>query len=104
MGLSLGQFTEIMDKVFGGATNRGLIQGIVLLVVGIILDVIPAVATAAAAASAAAYIITNPTMYYQILAGAAALGFLYIIGDILITLGVVGLIWWFLRKMEWVTE
>ncbi|NHI93801.1 MAG: hypothetical protein EAX96_15040 [Candidatus Lokiarchaeota archaeon] len=100
MGLSLGKFTEIMDKIFGGATMRGLIQGIALLIVGIIISVIPAVVTA----SAAMYLLTNPTMYAQVIATAAALYWLYIIGEILITLGIVGIIWWVLRKFELIVE
>ena len=98
MGVSLGSFTEIMDQIFGGAEKRGIIQGIALLVVGIVLYSIPAVI----AAGAAAMLLTDPTQYYTIMATVTVMSWMYWVGEILIVLGIVGIIWYILRKMEWV--
>ena len=99
MGLSLGAFTEWMDKIFGGPEEkRGIIQAIILIVVGIILEVIPvAVSTAAGT-----LIFTNPTLAAQLAVLAIGLGWLSWVGGILITLGIIGIVWFVLRKLEWI--
>ena len=97
MGASLGAFTEWMDKIFGGPDEkRTLIQAIALLVFGIILDIIPGALTAAAAAVA----ISNPTLSVQLSLAALGAVWCYYVGGLLITLGVIGLIWFVLRKTE----
>ena len=103
MGISLDPLTEYMDKIFGGPeSNRGLIQGIILLVIGIVIDAIVAGASAAITASAAAIIISNPGQYASLVALAAGISYISILGNILITLGIIGIVWWVVRKMEWV--
>ncbi len=95
MGLNLGVFTEWMDKIFGGpGEKRGLIQGIVLLVVGIILEAIPS------GVYASSILVIDPAQALALYSLYLALGWMNWVGGILVTLGIIGLVWFVLRKFE----
>lgn len=86
-----------MDKVFGGGEKRGIIQGILLIVVGIILMILPSMLIS----MSVLLVFTNPAGALQmVLLGASLYWPLNIIGWILIIVGAVGIIWFIVRKAK----
>ena len=91
-------FVDIMDTIFGGGEKRGLLQGIALLVLGIILGIVGAVMVASAALSALLILFGgNPAAAAGLVAGGNLIAGL---SSIPIILGVIGLIWWVLRNRD----
>ena len=92
--------SEVMDKVFGGGERRGLMQGLALLIVGIVFLILAGVMPFILAAMAAMAIIAGD------LIGAASIALailwmpnlFYVLGAILLILGIIGIIWYLYRR------
>ena len=89
---------EILDKIFGGGEKRGLLQGILMIVLAIVLWIISGILTLVAAGGMFIAILTLDAS--ALLIATAAAGVFGGLAYIPLILGIVGIVWWILRSKD----